>query len=103
MPSSAKRGESIEVKTLVSHPMESGFRYDNNGEAIPRDIIENFEVRYLGEPVFAVRFGPGIASNPFLSFFVTVESSGTLEFVWTEQSGEITTLERELTVIDDTL
>ena len=100
MPESALKGESIEIKTLVSHPMESGFRFDNNGEAIPRNIIEKFEVFYLGEAAFTTHFGPGIAANPFLSFFLTVQESGEVEFVWTEQSGEITKLTRNLQVVN---
>ena len=98
MPETASAGESIEVKTLVSHPMESGFRFDNSGEAIPRNIISKFEVIYMGEVAFSVKFGPGIAANPFLGFYLTLENSGLVEFVWTEQDGEVTRMSRDVLI-----
>ena len=39
VPPKAKRGEVIEIKALISHQMETGFRHDNTGKTIPRDII----------------------------------------------------------------
>ncbi len=92
----AVSGETIEIKTLVSHPMESGFRLDHGGEVIPRDIIERFEVTYLGEQVFLASFGPGIAANPYLSFSLQVTEPGPIEFVWYEQGGEITRIQKEI-------
>ena len=37
VPASAKRGEVIEIKTLISHPMEPGYRTNSTGEVLPRD------------------------------------------------------------------
>ena len=34
VPAKAKRGEIIEIKTLVAHPMETGYRRGPSGEAI---------------------------------------------------------------------
>ena len=34
VPAAAKRGEIIEIKTLIAHPMESGFRVGPNGVPI---------------------------------------------------------------------
>ena len=31
MPRTVKRGEAFEIKTLISHPMETGFRPGANG------------------------------------------------------------------------
>ena len=39
VPASAKRGEIIEIKALVAHDMETGFRRTETGALIPRDII----------------------------------------------------------------
>ena len=55
VPTTAKRGEVLEIKTLVQHPMETGYRRDNAGGAIPRDIIEKFVCTYNGEEVFSGR------------------------------------------------
>lgn len=98
VPKSASQGETIEIKTLVSHPMESGFRLDHSGEVIPRNIIERFELSYLGKLRFTTKFGPGIAANPYLSFMLEVTESGIIEFAWYEQNGDVTRESREIVV-----
>src|SRR5262245_65970539 len=82
-----KRGEVIEIKTLISHEMESGFRHNNTGAAIPRDIITTFVATYNGEEIFAAHLYPAIAANPFITFYSTSRESGVLEFRWTGDKG----------------
>ena len=83
VPARAKRGEIVEIKTLISHPMESGFRVGTNGEPIPRDIITLFTCAYNGVEVFRAELSPAIAANPFISFCTIASESGMLEFRWT--------------------
>ena len=59
VPPKAKRGEVIEIKTLISHIMETGFRHDNVGKPIPRDIITSFVCTYNGEEIFDAALYPG--------------------------------------------
>jgi len=87
VPPKAKRGEVIEIKTLISHTMETGFRPDNTGKAIPRDIITDFVCKYNGQEIFRVELFPAIAANPFLTFFTVATESGTLSFEWTGDNG----------------
>jgi sulfur-oxidizing protein SoxZ len=87
VPAKAKRGDIIEVKTLISHPMESGYRVGTNGIPIPRDIITLFTCTYNGEEIFRAELSPAIAANPFLSFFTIASDSGTLAFHWTGDNG----------------
>jgi len=87
VPPSAKRGEVIEIKTLISHVMETGYRIGVTGQPIPRDIIEDFVCTYNGEEVFRAKLYPAIAANPFISFFTIATESGTLTFSWTDQHG----------------
>ncbi len=87
IPQVAKRGEVIEIKTLISHVMETGYRIGVTGQPIPRDIIENFVCLYNGEEVFHAQFFPAIAANPYVSFFTVATESGTLTFSWTDQHG----------------
>lgn len=87
VPQHARRGETIEIKTLISHHMESGFRAGTNGEIIPRDIIRLFVCTYNGEEVFRAEFAPAIAANPFVSFFTVATESGELRFTWTGDNG----------------
>jgi sulfur-oxidizing protein SoxZ len=87
VPAKAKRAEVIEIKTLVSHPMETGYRRDNFGNLIPRDIISRFACTYNGVEVFRADFFPAMAANPFLSFFTVATESGTIDFQWTDDHG----------------
>jgi sulfur-oxidizing protein SoxZ len=87
VPPKAKRGEVIEIKTLISHIMETGFRRDNVGKPIPRNIITAFTCTYNGEEIFRADLHPAIAANPFISFFTTATESGTIAFEWTGDNG----------------
>ena len=83
----AKRGEIIEIKTLMSHIMETGYRHTASGEAIPRDIITSFACRYNGAEIFRADLFPAIAANPFITFFTTATESGKFEFEWIGDNG----------------
>lgn len=98
VPPRARRGEIIEIKTLISHPMESGYSAGTNGTLIPRDIIRRFTCAYNGEEIFRAELSPAIAANPFLSFFTTATESGTIEFHWTGDNGFTATETAKITV-----
>ncbi len=87
MPRTARRGEVIEIKALIAHPMESGYRADAEGRLLPADIIRRFTARYDGEVVFSAELFPAIASNPYLAFFTMATTSGTLSFTWEGDKG----------------
>jgi sulfur-oxidizing protein SoxZ len=86
-PKTAKAGEVIEVKVLIAHPMETGFRPGPNGQILPRDIITRFSCTYDGEEVFAADFTPAMAANPFLTFTTVATRSGKLAFSWEGDNG----------------
>jgi sulfur-oxidizing protein SoxZ len=98
LPARAKRGEIIEIKTLIAHPMETGYRLDSKGAAIPRDIINRFVCRYNGEEIFRAELYPAIAANPFIAFFTTATEDGELVFSWTDDHGQTQTEVRQITV-----
>ena len=79
--------QPFDVKVLISHPMESGQRRDQFGQAIPRDIINHFVCTLDGETVLDAEFFPAIAANPCLSFSVVAEKSGTLALTFTDDHG----------------
>lgn len=97
-PQRAGPGEVVEIKTLIRHRMESGFRRDSRGQIVPRDILTRFSCRYLGREVFSAELFPAVAANPFLSFYLTATESGTLEFRWTDQHGNSFVDSREIEV-----
>jgi sulfur-oxidizing protein SoxZ len=98
VPKSAKRGEVIEIKTLIAHVMETGFRHDTNGRVFPRDIINRLVVTYSGEVIFAADLFPAIAANPFVAFTTMATDSGDITFRWTDDKGAVTTETVSITV-----
>jgi len=87
IPKKAKRGDVIEIKTLMSHIMETGYRHTASGEAVARDIITSFTCRFNGAEIFRADLFPAIAANPFFTFFATVTESGKFEFEWVGDKG----------------
>ncbi len=97
-PSHATRGQIIELKAMIQHPMETGYRRDSQGAPIERFIIERFECLYEGRRVFAADFFPAVAADPLVTFFTTATQSGTLQFRWTDQHGQTASKSVELEV-----
>ena len=97
IPHTARRGELIEIRALVQHPMETGYRRSSDGDLLPRDLIRRFECRFVnvgravetdpGEIVFAATLHAAIAANPYLSFNLRALASGTLVFTWAGDNG----------------
>jgi sulfur-oxidizing protein SoxZ len=98
VPAKAKRGEIIEIKALIQHEMESGFRVGTTGNTIPRDIITDFVCKYNGEQIFRAELFPAIAANPFFAFSTIATKSGTLSFEWSGDNGFSATESAEITV-----
>ena len=89
IPKEAAKGEIIQIKTLVSHIMESGQRKDAQGKTVPRKIINKFTCEFAGKPVFSADLEPGIAANPYLAFTVRVEESGTFVRLRADQAARM--------------
>ncbi len=98
VPKEAKKGEVIEIKTLIAHIMESGQRKDIDGKTIPRKIINKFTCEFNGKPVFTANLEPAVAANPYLQFYARVDESGTFRFKWTDDDGAVTIAEQKITV-----
>ncbi len=89
VPKSAKAGEAITIKTLISHDMESGQRKDSDGNKIPRSIINRFTTEFNGEMVIDVALEPAISTNPYFEFEATVPEAGDFKFTWYDDDGSV--------------
>ena len=98
VPAKAKRGEIIEIKTLMSHIMETGYRRTATGELIPRNIITSFTCYYNGDEIFRADLFPAIAANPFITFFTVATESGKFEFDWIGDNGFAESASASITV-----
>ena len=100
VPRAARRGELIEIRALVQHPMETGYRRSSDGDLLPRDLIRHFTCRFVagadavvpsnpgaGEVVFAATLHAAVAANPYLAFHLRAATSGTLIFTWAGDNG----------------
>ena len=91
----AAKGEIFQVKTIISHQMETGLRHDEQGEVIPRKIINRFVCRYDDAVVFSADLHEAVAANPFIEFYLRATESGRLEFIWEEDGGGVYSLSHD--------
>ena len=98
MPPEAKKGDAVEIKALVRHPMETGYRVDATGQAIPRNILTQLTVTFNGQEIFRMEMHQGIAANPYLSIVMRAAESGELVFTWTGDEGAVIIERKMLTV-----
>lgn len=98
VPANPKKGEVVEIKTLITHPMETGQRKDAAGATIPRKIVNAMTVTFNGKLVFQAKLEPSISANPYVSFFLRVEESGTLAFTWKDDDGAEYKAEQKITM-----
>lgn len=95
IPKTARRGDVIEIRALVQHPMETGYRRSSDGDLLPRDLIRRFSCRFLdtrkaddsGTIIFAATLHAAIAANPYLSFNLLAVSTCALMFIWEGDNG----------------
>lgn len=88
LPDTIKIGDIIEIKTLVSHVMETGQRREGDGKAVARNIIHTFSATFNDATIFEAELQPGISANPYLSFSLKVTGPGDLVFTWADDAGE---------------
>jgi sulfur-oxidizing protein SoxZ len=98
VPGKAKAGEMIEIKTLISHEMESGARRDSSGKVIPRKIINKFTATFNGKQFFEADWQPAISANPYQAFFFKAVESGEFKFTWKDDDGSEYTSTAKLAV-----
>ncbi|CAN5303087.1 thiosulfate oxidation carrier complex protein SoxZ [soil metagenome] len=98
VPATAKRGDVIEIKTLMSHIMETGFRHTETGAVVPRNIITSFICRYNGVEVFRADLFPAFSANPFIAFFTVAKDTGSFDFQWIGDNGFHETASASITV-----
>ncbi len=89
VPKTASAGETIVIKTLINHTMESGQRKDSSGNPIPRQIINRFVAEFNGETIVDVTMEPAISTNPYFEFEATIPESGDFKFTWYDDDGSV--------------
>jgi sulfur-oxidizing protein SoxZ len=98
VPPTARKGDVIEIRALIQHPMETGFRPRGDGTMYSRDIISRFECVYDGETVFAADLHPALSANPFLAFSTVATVSGEVLLRWIDDKGRVQEERASITV-----
>jgi thiosulfate oxidation carrier complex protein SoxZ len=86
VPRTARAGEAVEIRVLMEHPMETGLRQDG-GRTVARDLLNRLVVRVNGEVAMQAELRNGTSANPYHVFFLRLERTSELEFVWTDERG----------------
>lgn len=99
VPKTAKAGQVVQIKTLISHKMETGLRKDKKtGELIPQNIITSFVATFNGKTVFEAKPAAAISANPYISFYLKVPGTGDLEMTWKDTTGKSWSAKKTITV-----
>jgi sulfur-oxidizing protein SoxZ len=97
VPEQARRGEAVEVRVAIQHPMETGFRREN-GVRQKRNAIVALVCRYQGREVLRAITSPGVSANPTLRFWLRADKTGDLEFWWIDDENVEGTAKAKLVV-----
>lgn len=99
VPKEVKRGELFEVRIVIQHAMETGYRKDAAGVRVPRNAIHSLRCRYNGVEIFKCTLSTGVAANPYLRFFTRAVDSGELDFWWIDDDEKTDTATAKVTVV----
>jgi sulfur-oxidizing protein SoxZ len=87
VPDRIKRGDVIIVNSIISHPMDTGFFRDAEGDPIPAHFIRQVVVTYGDQEVARFDWTSGISRDPVVSFTVKADREAPLTMVWTDNKG----------------
>ena len=98
----------ITVKTIISHPMDTGRKKDAEGQIIPKHFIKKLSCYHNNELVLDADWGTGVSKNPYLSFIISNGASGdTVTIKWLDNlnqsriiSGEILLKKKKINLIN---
>ena len=84
------KGDTAEIRVLMSHPMETGQRKDpRSGQAYPAHYIQHVLATVNDKPVLDMQCGPAISKNPVFGFRVKGAKPGDkLVVAWEDNKGE---------------
>ena len=83
------KGDTVVVKALIKHPMETGLRKDKKtGKVIPAHFIQEVSCKHNGKDVLVAEWGPAVSKNPYLSFsFKGGKSGDAVSISWVDNTG----------------
>ena len=83
------KGDTVDVRVLMNHPMETGQRKDGGGNLIPLHFIQEITVQLNGKTVIESQISQAVSRNPVFSFRVKGAKAGDkLQISWLDNKGD---------------
>jgi sulfur-oxidizing protein SoxZ len=83
---------TTEVRALMAHPMETGFRKDASGKTIAAHFINDVKATANGKTVLAAKWSQAISQNPYLQFrFKGAKAGDKVSITWVDNKGDTRT------------
>lgn len=83
------KGDVAEVRVLMSHPMETGQRKDNDGKTVPAHFIQTMSITLNGKTVVSGQLGTSVSRNPVFGFKIKGAKAGDKVAVsWADNKGD---------------
>ncbi|CAN5895694.1 hypothetical protein BH24GEM1_BH24GEM1_01660 [soil metagenome] len=89
VPDHVARGDLIVVNAIISHPMDTGFFRNADGDPIPAYFIRDVVVTYGGAEIARFTWTSGISRDPIISFTLKADREAPLAMVWTDNKGDV--------------
>ena len=78
-----------DIRVLMTHPMETGQRKDQDGKLVPMHFIQNVTVKLNGKTVVESQISQGVSRNPVFTFRIKGGNKGDkVEVSWVDNMGE---------------
>ena len=87
LSSPPRRGQAMEVRLLIQHPMDTGYLQDFTGKVVPRNIIRELTCHLGSQEVFRIEPSSGISANPFFEFYVRANVTAEFKIEWLDDKG----------------
>ena len=77
-----------QVRALIAHPMETGYKRDEKGNKIPAHYIQELTVKHNDKVITNSIMGSGISRNPYFAFkFKGGKSGDKITISWVDNLG----------------
>jgi sulfur-oxidizing protein SoxZ len=89
VPDRVVQGDLIVVSAIITHPMDTGFFRDADGQPIPAYFIKDVVVAYGDREIASFTWTSGISRDPIISFTLKADREAPISMVWTDNKGGV--------------
>ena len=87
-------GGYTDIRVLMTHPMETGLRKDQDGKLVPMHFIQSVIVKVNGKTLIDSQTSQAVSRNPVFSFRLKGGARGDkIEVSWVDNQGETNSTE----------